>query len=50
MSRRARTRANARPWESGETPEPEDDQPEQWEDEPTEPTRCPNTGDMFSND
>ena len=36
MSRRARARADAHPWESGETPEPEDDQPEQWEDEPGE--------------
>lgn len=26
MSRRARQRANARPWEAGELPDPDDDQ------------------------
>ena len=45
-SRRARERANARPWEQGEQPEPEDRQhagdfPEYDE----QPLRCPNTDD-----
>jgi len=43
-SRRARERANARPWEAGEQPEPDDHQhagdfPERDEDE--QPERCP---------
>lgn len=47
-SRRARERANARPWEQGEQPEPEDRQhagdfPEYDE----QPLRCPNTDDLF---
>lgn len=49
-SRRARERANARPWEQGEQPEPDDHQhagdfPERDDDE--QPERCPNTDDMF---
>lgn len=48
MSRRARERANARPWE--QDPEPDDHQhagdfPERDDDE--QPERCPNTEDMF---
>ena len=50
MSRRARERDNARPWEAGEQPEPDDHQhagdfPERDDDE--QPERCPNTDDMF---
>ena len=48
-SRRARERANSRPWESGEQPEPDDHQhagdfPERDDDE--QPERCPNTDDI----
>lgn len=51
MSRRARERHNARPWEQGEQPEPEDRQhagdfPEYDE----QPLRCPNTEDLFGDD
>lgn len=50
MSRRARERANARPWEQGEQPEPDDHQhagdfPERDDDD--QPERCHNTDDMF---
>lgn len=47
-SRRARERANSRPWEQGEATEPDDHQhagdfPEHDE----QPERCPDTDDMF---
>lgn len=48
MSRRARERANARPWEQGEEPgdhQHAGDFPERDDDE--QPERCPNTDDMF---
>ncbi len=45
-SRRARERANARPWEAGEEPDRHaGDFPEYEDDEQHE--RCPNTGDLF---
>ena len=48
-SRRARERVNARPWEAGEMPEPDDHQhagdfPARDDDE--QPERCPNTDDI----
>lgn len=40
-SRRARERADARPWEAGEQPDPDDQEI---------PERCPDTDDMFGGD
>lgn len=45
MSRRARARANARPWASGEFVEHDDDI--ETDDLDAEPDRCPNTLDLF---
>ena len=50
-SRRARERANARPWEQGEAPEDDErhagDFPEY---EPEQHERCPDTDDMFGDE
>ena len=45
MSKRARERANARPWEAGEQPEPDDHR-----HDGDFPERCPDTDDMFGED
>jgi hypothetical protein len=47
MSRRARERANARPWEAGEQPEPDDHRHDGDFPEQEQPERCPDTDDMF---